>query len=145
MNLGKEVCPDNKLLPLDGRGKTHLAHKNERQHEPIATGSLFWAIQRTAKASEANLSLEMYTLAFPQIKLTIPGHAAVSPKVPKGLCPGIPILKNMQAVPANTRLVALHDPVMALATEREVLKRKAERQATEEAVKAQAANAARKS
>ena len=146
VNLGKESVPGNKLLALDGRGKTHLSHEKKRQHVPVATGSLFWAIQRTAQASDANLSLATCTLAFPGIKLTIPGQTAHTPKIPKGMCPGIPILKNMAAVPANTRLVAMHDQLVSAATEREIAKRKADRlDAEEELSKAEASKAAKKS
>ena len=80
------------------------------------------------------------------IKLTLPGPSAAStPKIPKDMCPGIPILKNLQAVLANTRLVAMHDQVVSLATEREIAKRKADRLAAEEeASKAQAPRAAKR-
>jgi len=51
VELPKGPCtvPDNRVLALDGRGKTHLAHGNPAQHEPVATGSLFWAVERTSK------------------------------------------------------------------------------------------------
>ena len=87
----------------------------------------------------------MCKLSFPDVKLTLPGQAASTPKIPKDMCPGIPILKNTQPVLAHTRLVALHDPVVAVATEREIAKRKADRQAAEEAAdKAREAKAAKK-
>ena len=60
------------------------------------------------------------------------------------MCLGIPILKNLHAVPANMRLVARHDQVVAIATDREMAKRKADRQAAEAEVdKAQASKAAK--
>ena len=127
VNLGREAIPDNKLLALDGRGKTHLSHEIKREHVPVSTGSLFWAIQRTSNAFDANLSLVRCTLTFPEIKLTIPGQTTHNPNIPKSTCPGIPILKNMQTAPAHMRLVTIHDQVVALATEQEIAKRKADR------------------
>ena len=111
---------ENRLLALDGRGKTHLSHGNPEQHEPVATGSLFWAMERTSKAEEANMTLYMANVYIPEIKVTIPGTAQHTAHLKKdGGFPCVPVLKNTKALKMHTRLVALDDPVVAEAADKD--------------------------
>ena len=130
------AVPDNKLLALDGRGKTHLSHGCPEQHEPVATGSLFWSVERTSKAAEANLTLHMTNVYIPEIKVTIPGLPQHTTHLKKdGGFPCVPVLRNTKALKEHTRLVALSDPMVAAAAEKEQRERHEERLKEERAKK----------
>ena len=57
---GPGAHPDNQCLALDGRGKGLIAPAGALDADDH-TGSLFWVVQRTSKASDANLTLQDVT------------------------------------------------------------------------------------
>ena len=145
VELPKGPCtvPDNRVLALDGRGKTHLSHGNPAQHEAVATGSLFWAVERTSKEADANLTLAMCNIYVPEVKVTIPGLPQHTTRLPKeGGFPGIPVLRNARPLKQHTRLIALDDPVVADTAAKDMQKRKDERAAEEHQMKRARAAAA---
>ena len=52
------VLPWNRVLALDGRSRSHLAHEDKERNTPSSTGGLFWAVDRTTDLDKANLFLE---------------------------------------------------------------------------------------
>ena len=127
VKMPDNAVPDNKLFALDGRGKTHLSQADPHNHVPKTTGSLFWAIERTSTAKDANLSLAWTSVQIPEVNINVPGEKVARKSFGKDKFPSIPILRNTRAVPANTRLVAINDCVAVKATDEEAEKRKSER------------------
>ena len=136
VDVPKGSVPESRVLALDGRGKTHLTHGNPSQHEAIATGSLFWAMDRTSCAEHANMSLVMCTVYIPEVKVTIPGLPQHTTKLPKdGGMPGVPVLKNLRPLKAHVRLIAMDDPVVAETVKADQKRARAERLAEGQAKK----------
>ena len=108
---GSGAHPENLCLALDGRGRTMLAHKDTidtSEHQ----GSLYWAITRTSKEAEANLTLEMVTQEI-TVKLSLPGpkrRRTVSSHTDHQDLPQIPIMVNPQAIKKHTLLAILFTP-----------------------------------
>ena len=127
VKMPDNAVPDNKVFALDGRGKTHLSQADPHNHVPKTTGSLFWAIERTSTAKDANLSLAWTSVQIPEVNINVPGEKVTRKSFGKDKFPSIPILRNTRAVPANTRLVAMNDCVVVKATDEEAEKRKSER------------------
>ena len=103
---GRGAHPENSSLALDGRSKNLLAPAglvSTSEH----LGSLFWAITRTSKASEANLAFE--NIAFEStIKMSLP--APKKRRVETSAWgatenPQIPIMVNKGALKKNIRLM----------------------------------------
>ena len=127
VKMPEDAVPENKVFALDGRGKTHLSQADPHNHVPKTTGSLFWAIERTSTAKDANLSLAWTSVQIPEVRIQVPGEKATKTSFGKDKLPSIPILRNTRDVPANTRLLAMNDCVVVKATEEEAEKRKVER------------------
>ena len=127
VKMPEDAVPENKVFALDGRGKTHLSQADPHNHVPKTTGSLFWAIERTSTAKDANLSLAWTSVQIPEVRIQVPGEKATKKSFGKDKLPSIPILRNTRDVPANTRLLAMNDCVVVKATEEEAEKRKVER------------------
>ena len=74
-------------------------------------GPLFWVIERTSSAKDANLQPEIMT-ASQTIKLHMPGPAKKRKLLQDTLVgesfemPGVPILTNPKMIPKKTKLVA---------------------------------------
>ena len=119
------AVPGSRVLALDGRNRSHLAHANISKHIPGATGNLFWVVGRTSDRNQANLFLEHCGIYAPgQIHVALPcGVQKV--KMNKTQMPQVPILVNKRVVPGNTMLVAHDDPVVAKAKEEERMSKKA--------------------
>ena len=117
MDIPRGKIPANRLLALDGRNKGHLSNADEHNHVPLGTGSLFWAINRTAVKEDANLFLEFcYMTASHGCELTVCGDKR-KVNMKKGDFPGIPILVNKNIVDKNTRLLAMDDVTLVRARE----------------------------
>ena len=106
------------------------------QHEAVATGSLFWAMDRTSKDEVANMSLVMCTVYIPEVKVHVPGQPQHTARLPKdGGMPAIPILKNPRPLKKHVRLIAMEDPVVAEVTKADQKRLREERLAEVQAKK----------
>ena len=115
----------NRVVALDGRGKSHLSHPNAELHIPTATGCLFWAIGRTSDAKSANLSLEACGVSLPEVHVHVPGLPKKTMKINQKHWPQVYILTNKKAIPKLTKLLALDDKVVSRARDEDDKKRKA--------------------
>ena len=120
----------NRVVALDGRGKSHLSHANAESHTPLATGCLFWAIGRTSDAKCANMSLATCGVTIPEVHVHVPGMPKKTVKLGQKAWPQVYILTNKKAIPKLTKLLALDDKVVARAREDDEKARKAEKDAT---------------
>ena len=118
--------PSRKHLVLDGRTMARTLD------DPKRTFSPFWCIQRVTDKNEANL-----TLHFPTVRLkasvTLPGattKCSVDTSDVESVVP--PVLTNVAAVKARTRLVALDDMSLHKLTEKLHKKRLAQKAAESE-------------
>ena len=133
LDLAKNTLLGNRVLALDGRARSHLAHPNQRAHVPPAVGSLFWAITRVAARKDANLSLAFASVTAPAVRIAVPGgadksgwkHNVVTTPAPE--LPKIPLLVNPKPVKQFTLLTCVDDPVVAEAREAEKKEAKAKR------------------
>ena len=110
----EDSVPGNRVLALDGRNRSHLCHQNIRKHVPGATGNLFWVVQRTNDRAKANLVLDYCHVRSDQFLVTVAGTQHKS-KMTKNTLPQVPVLVNKKAVPGQTMLVAMDDPVISRA------------------------------
>ena len=102
---GRGAHPGNLSLALDGRGKNLVALKGLLSTEEHK-GSLFWIVQRTSKASDANLVFENVTFET-QVCVSLP--TTKKRKVEASLwgpeeLPGIPILINKGSLKKHIQL-----------------------------------------
>ena len=103
---GKGAHPEHQTIALDGRGRTMMAASGSIDGEEH-TGSLFWMVSRTSKASQANMAME--TLSFEQsIKVSLPGpkrRKTLSVQWDSSDMPTLPILVNKKALPKHIMLL----------------------------------------
>ena len=115
LGIPRGAVPGNRVLALDGRKRNHLGHADLFAHVPGAAGNLFWCIQRTSERKQANMFLEYCSVCVPRGNMTLclPSGGVKPVKTSKDMLPKIPILVNKKAVPGNTMLWALEDPIVA--------------------------------
>ena len=91
--------------------------QTKKNHVPLATGSLFWAIDRTLVKGDANLFLDWCHMTNRHaVELTVYGEKH-NVNMKKGDFPGVPILVNKEIVKKYTRLVAMDDTTLVRARE----------------------------
>ena len=112
--------PGNRVLAIDGRGQGHLEHPVSADKGPGVLGNLFWVIPRTSERKLANLTLEyshVQAANSSALQVVLPGGKTRKVKLGAKSLPHIPMLTNKKAVPKNTMLLAMDDPVVAKARE----------------------------
>ena len=105
--VGPGAHPDNQALALDGRGKSLMAPKDLLDNE-VHTGSFFWVVGRTSKASEANLVLENITFEH-QVKLSLPAPKKRRTETCAWDCssiPSVPVMINKTSIEKHMQLFA---------------------------------------
>ena len=101
---GRGSHPTSKVIALDGRSKTKVGLQGDGEGPQF--GEIFWVIERTSKAKDANLVFEPTTA-----KMTL-NMGIVGTKKPltdtwkEQDMPAIPLLINKQKVKKQTKLVA---------------------------------------
>ena len=137
VGLPRGALPENRMLALEGRGKTHLYHGNAKHHVAQATGCMFWAIGRTTDAAMANLVLEYCEVGSKEVVVHIPGLASKAVTFNKTSFPRVPVLVNKDKVAKHTKLMAMEDHVIKRVREEDAVLRRAAHMEEEHANKAQ--------
>ena len=102
---GRGAHPDNLSLAFDGRGR-NLVAPSELLSTEEHKGSLFWIVQRTSKASDANLVFENVTFETQVIvRLPAPKKRKIEASLwgPEEL-PSIPTLVNKGSLKKHIQL-----------------------------------------
>jgi hypothetical protein len=125
VGLPNGALPENRMLALEGRGKTHLYHGDAKHHVAQATGCMFWAIDRTTDATMANLVLEYCEVSSKEVMVHVPGLESKAVKFSRTSFPRVPVLVNKDKVAKHTKLVAMEDHVIKRVREEDAVLRRA--------------------
>ena len=109
LDLPREAVPGHRMLALDGRGRSHLAHEDQKSHIKGEVGNLFWAITRTSDAKGAALRSNYAKVHLPQISVQVPGGPLTKKNMTVAEIPQIPVLCNPKRLEPNTKLTVLID------------------------------------
>ena len=111
--IGREQVPGQRLLALDGRGRSHLAHQDERAHIKGEVGNLFWLVGRTSDPTIANMHLAFTKVSIPKYMVQLPTEStATTHGILQAHIPQVPIMYNRKPLAKHTRLVVQHDTIV---------------------------------
>ena len=109
LDFQRDAVPGGRMIALDGRGRSHLAHEDLKAHIKGETGNLYWAITRTPDAKNANLRTSFTQVTFPGIRVQVPGEPQKLLGFKVTDLPQIPVIVNPKPLEQHTKLTVLVD------------------------------------
>ena len=113
LHIGREHVPGQRLLALDGRGRSHLAHQDERAHIKGEVGNLFWLVGRTSDPKIANMHMAFTKVSIPKYTVQLPTESTATTKsIVQAHIPQVPVMYNRKSLAKHTRLLVQHDTIV---------------------------------